>query len=131
MNILKAKRAWLCGYDLCPSNFKFSVCEECFVFHCYNCEIFLCCFPLLKLQFFCVQARPVLNGGKFAQILDPSLGCGYDSDLMERMMLAATLCIRRSPRARPHMSLVSTLKLSYVYCAPCMSSLVRFKLKTC
>ncbi|WOG97226.1 hypothetical protein DCAR_0416566 [Daucus carota subsp. sativus] len=54
-------------------------------------------------------ARPVLNGGKFAQILDPSLGCGYDSDLMERMMLAATLCIRRSPRARPHMSLVVKL----------------------
>lgn len=54
-------------------------------------------------------ARPVLNGGKSAQILDPSLGCGYDCDLMERMLLAATLCIRRSPRARPHMSLVVKL----------------------
>lgn len=54
-------------------------------------------------------ARPVLNGGKFAQILDPGLGSGYDCDLMERMMLAATLCIRRSPRARPHMSLVVKL----------------------
>ncbi|KAK1361423.1 putative receptor-like serine/threonine-protein kinase [Heracleum sosnowskyi] len=54
-------------------------------------------------------ARPVLNGGKFAQILDPSLGSAYDCDLMERMTLAATLCIRRSPRARPHMSLVVKL----------------------
>ncbi|KAL8134277.1 hypothetical protein AgCh_009353 [Apium graveolens] len=54
-------------------------------------------------------ARPVLNGGKVAQILDPGLGSDYDFDLMERMMLAATLCIRRSPRARPHMSLVVKL----------------------
>lgn len=65
----------------------------------------------LDLWNFFIQARPILNGGKFAQILDPSLGCGYDCDLMERMMLAATLCIRRSPRARPHMSLVSPVKL--------------------
>lgn len=66
----------------------------------------------MKPQIFYKQARPVLNGGKFAQILDPGLGSGYDCDLMERMTLAATLCIRRSPRARPHMSLVSAVKLS-------------------
>lgn len=65
------------------------------------------------------QARPILNGGKFAQILDPSLGSSYDCDLMERMMLAATLCIRRSPRARPHMSLVSPLKLLLVINSDC------------
>ncbi|KAK1371194.1 putative receptor-like serine/threonine-protein kinase [Heracleum sosnowskyi] len=49
-------------------------------------------------------ARPILNGGKFVQILDPSLDTNYDCDLMERMVLAATLCIRRSPRARPHIT---------------------------
>ncbi|GLT77925.1 hypothetical protein SLA2020_494790 [Shorea laevis] len=54
-------------------------------------------------------AKPVLSGGKISQLLDPSLGENYDHDQMERMVLAATLCIRRSPRARPQMSLVSKL----------------------
>ncbi|KAL8110322.1 hypothetical protein AgCh_026158 [Apium graveolens] len=49
-------------------------------------------------------ARPILNEGKFVQILDPSLDTDYDCDLMERMVLAATLCIRRSPRARPQIT---------------------------
>ncbi|KAL1833702.1 hypothetical protein ACET3Z_003353 [Daucus carota] len=49
-------------------------------------------------------ARPILNGGKFVQNLDPSLDSNYDHDLIERMVLAATLCIRRSPRARPHIT---------------------------
>ncbi|KAM7507794.1 hypothetical protein LguiA_018247 [Lonicera macranthoides] len=51
-------------------------------------------------------AKPILNSGKFAQLLDASLGSNYHQEEMERMVLAATLCIRRSPRARPQMSLV-------------------------
>ncbi|KAK6257587.1 hypothetical protein QUC31_001046 [Theobroma cacao] len=51
-------------------------------------------------------AKPILSGGKVSQLLDPSLGDGYDRDQMERMVLAATLCIRRAPRARPQMSVV-------------------------
>ncbi|XWS23676.1 hypothetical protein CRYUN_Cryun28dG0035500 [Craigia yunnanensis] len=54
-------------------------------------------------------AKPVLSGGKVSQLLDPSLGDGYDRDQMERMVLAARLCIRRAPWARPHMSLVVKL----------------------
>ncbi|KAI3672928.1 hypothetical protein L6452_39031 [Arctium lappa] len=54
-------------------------------------------------------AKPILGSGKFAQLLDRSLGNNYDADQMERMALASTLCIRRAPRARPHMS--SILKL--------------------
>lgn len=54
-------------------------------------------------------AKPILSSGKFAQLLDQSLGNNYDADQMERMALASTLCIRRAPRARPHMS--SVLKL--------------------
>lgn len=54
-------------------------------------------------------ASPILNGGKVSQLLDPSLGDNYDHEEMERMVLAATLCIRRAPRARPQMSLVSKL----------------------
>jgi serine/threonine protein kinase len=51
-------------------------------------------------------AKPILNNGKFGQLLDSSLIGEYNREEIERMVLAATLCIRRSPRARPHMALV-------------------------
>ncbi|XVE55264.1 hypothetical protein DITRI_Ditri03aG0145300 [Diplodiscus trichospermus] len=54
-------------------------------------------------------AKPLLSGGKVSQLLDPSLGDGYDGDQMERMVLAATLCIRHAPRARPQMNVVVKL----------------------
>ncbi|XP_034930184.1 protein kinase STUNTED [Populus alba] len=54
-------------------------------------------------------AKPILNGGKISQLLDSSLGDSYDLDQMERMVLAATLCVKRAPRARPQMSLVVKL----------------------
>ncbi|KAF2291331.1 hypothetical protein GH714_022921 [Hevea brasiliensis] len=52
-----------------------------------------------------IWAKPILNNGKVSQLLDPSLGDDYDHDQMERMVLAATLCVKRSPRARPQMNL--------------------------
>ncbi|KAL0314364.1 UNVERIFIED_CONTAM: Proline-rich receptor-like protein kinase PERK1 [Sesamum angustifolium] len=54
-------------------------------------------------------AKPILNSEKFVTLLDPSLGSSYDHDQVERMVLAASLCIRRAPRARPQMSLVVKL----------------------
>lgn len=51
-------------------------------------------------------AKPILNHGKFACLLDPNLGDRYDREESERMVLAASLCIRRAPRARPQMSFV-------------------------
>ncbi|XP_061373349.1 protein kinase STUNTED-like [Gastrolobium bilobum] len=54
-------------------------------------------------------ASPILNSGKVLQLLDPILGDNYDHEEMERIVLAATLCIRRAPRARPQMSLISKL----------------------
>lgn len=68
----------------------------------------ICSGPTVKAKTF-FQASPILNSGKVARLLDPSLGDNYDQDHMERMVLAATLCIRRAPRARPQMSLVSDL----------------------
>lgn len=53
------------------------------------------------------QAKPILNSGKVSQLLDPSMGNKYDQGQVERMVLAATLCIRHAPRARPQMSFVS------------------------
>ena len=61
-----------------------------------------------------VQAKPLLNGGKVSQLLDPVLGESFDRDQMERMVLAATLCVRHAPRARPQMNLVSHLYTFFV-----------------
>ncbi|KAK7316937.1 hypothetical protein RJT34_00766 [Clitoria ternatea] len=54
-------------------------------------------------------ATPILKGGKLSQLLDPSLGGEYDDCLIKRMVLAATLCIRRVPRLRPQISLIVKL----------------------
>lgn len=55
------------------------------------------------------QAKPILKGGEIAQLLDPSLGSDYDHDQIERIILAANLCIRHAPRLRPEISIVSLL----------------------
>jgi len=73
-----------------------------------------------------IQAIPILEGGKFSQLLDPSLGSEYDDCQIRRMILAATLCIRRVPRLRPQISLVSLLPVqmcSIPYVLPFMSFL--------
>ncbi|CAA7013442.1 unnamed protein product [Microthlaspi erraticum] len=56
-------------------------------------------------------AKPFLDDGKYSQLLDSSLRDNNDNDddQMQRMALAATLCIRRSPQARPKMSIVLKL----------------------
>ncbi|GMH00925.1 hypothetical protein Nepgr_002764 [Nepenthes gracilis] len=54
-------------------------------------------------------AKPILNGGKVTQLLDPCLGNNYHGDELERMVLAAALCIRRAPGARPCINLVVKL----------------------
>ncbi|KAK9110312.1 hypothetical protein Sjap_018372 [Stephania japonica] len=54
-------------------------------------------------------AKPILNGGKAVELLDPILADNYDHDQMERIAIASALCIRRAPRARPRMSIVLKL----------------------
>ncbi|KAL9265716.1 kinase STUNTED-like protein [Drosera capensis] len=56
-----------------------------------------------------IWAKPILMSGKISLLLDTYLGSNYNRDEMERMVLAATLCIRRAPRARPQMSRVLKL----------------------
>ncbi|QHO58399.1 Receptor-like cytosolic serine/threonine-protein kinase [Arachis hypogaea] len=54
-------------------------------------------------------ATPILKEGKLSELLDPSLGSDYNHSHIQRMVLAATLCIRRSFRWRPHISLILKL----------------------
>ncbi|CAA0809974.1 Protein kinase protein with adenine nucleotide alpha hydrolases-like domain [Striga hermonthica] len=54
-------------------------------------------------------AKPFLNSDKFSALLDLDLSSSYDHEQVERMVLAASLCIRRAPRTRPQMSLILRL----------------------
>lgn len=54
-------------------------------------------------------AKPILQGGKVKELVDPLLGDKYDNNQMERMILAASLCIRRAARSRPCMTVVLKL----------------------
>lgn len=53
-----------------------------------------------------LQAKKILQDGKFKQLVDPCLGTDYSDDQMERMILAASLCIRRAHRSRPTIATV-------------------------
>ncbi|PON86233.1 Serine/threonine protein kinase [Trema orientale] len=55
-------------------------------------------------------ARPILKSGNFSQLLDSNLGSSdSDQEKIERMVLAATLCIRPVPRLRPQINVVLKL----------------------
>ncbi|KAK6923468.1 Protein kinase domain [Dillenia turbinata] len=54
-------------------------------------------------------AKQILKDGKVSQLLDPSLGGNYDHDQIERLVLAARLCIRDAPLYRPEISQIVML----------------------
>ncbi|XP_047072279.1 protein kinase STUNTED-like [Lolium rigidum] len=54
-------------------------------------------------------ANSVIQGGKLTQLADPSLPTEGHTDEVERMTLAASLCIRSTPQHRPHITMVVKL----------------------
>ncbi|XP_073526250.1 uncharacterized protein [Phyllobates terribilis] len=54
-------------------------------------------------------AKPMLQDGKLRGILDPKLRANVDGNQMQRMILAATLCLTRSARLRPNMTQILNL----------------------
>lgn len=56
-----------------------------------------------------LQAKPILDDKEYSQLLDSSLQDDNNSDQMEKMALAATLCIRHNPQTRPTMGMVLEL----------------------
>ncbi|KAJ8769127.1 hypothetical protein K2173_000902 [Erythroxylum novogranatense] len=54
-------------------------------------------------------AKPILEGGKISELLDRQVRGDRDDNQIERMVLAATLSIRRSPRSRPDIGLILKL----------------------
>lgn len=56
-----------------------------------------------------IWANSILKDEKISQLLDTRLGSDYDQEQIERMILAATLCIRREPQTRPRIG--NVLKL--------------------
>ncbi|PKA46957.1 Receptor-like cytosolic serine/threonine-protein kinase RBK1 [Apostasia shenzhenica] len=59
-------------------------------------------------------AKPILQSGKLDELVDPLLGDNYNKNEMERMSLAASLCVRHAPQARPCISLILKLLLGDV-----------------
>lgn len=56
-----------------------------------------------------IWANTILKDEKLSQLLDSRLGSDYDHEQIERLVLAATLCIRREPQTRPRIG--NVLKL--------------------
>ncbi|KAJ8765359.1 hypothetical protein K2173_012056 [Erythroxylum novogranatense] len=54
-------------------------------------------------------AKPILEGGQISELLDPHIRGLRDVNQIERMVLAATLSIRRLSRARPEIRLIVKL----------------------
>lgn len=54
-------------------------------------------------------AKHILKEGKTSELLDPNLVNACDPDQFERLVLAATLCIRDAPQSRPDISTVLKL----------------------
>ncbi|WOK96407.1 putative receptor-like serine/threonine-protein kinase [Canna indica] len=54
-------------------------------------------------------AKPILQDGDVKKIIDPGLKHEFDSNQVERMILAASLCVRRLHGARPQIALISKL----------------------
>ncbi|PWA67278.1 ROP binding protein kinases 2 [Artemisia annua] len=61
---------------------------------------------ILKLV---LKARPLMERNAIWELVDPSLGNDYEQEEMERVILAASLCIELSPLLRPLMSQVVML----------------------
>jgi interleukin-1 receptor-associated kinase 1 len=53
-----------------------------------------------------MQATPLLESGNLKALLDPKTKGNFDVVQMQRMVLAATLCVRQTARLRPKISQV-------------------------
>ena len=61
---------------------------------------------LTKLMNNLMQATPLLESGNLKALLDPKTNGKFDVVQMQRMVLAATLCVRQTTRLRPKVSRV-------------------------
>lgn len=55
---------------------------------------------------FIFQAKPIIESGDIKGLLDPKLEGKFDETQMQRMVLAASLCITRAARLRPKLNQV-------------------------
>jgi hypothetical protein len=68
------------------------------------------CLMVACLMVACLmQANSIIQGGKLTQLVDPNLPTEGHTDEVEKMTLAASLCIRQAPQNRPQMDVVGFL----------------------
>lgn len=58
-------------------------------------------------------AKPILESGDFKRVMDTKLQGRFDVEQMNRMVLAASLCITRAARLRPTMDKVISVQCPY------------------
>lgn len=56
-----------------------------------------------------IWAKPILESGKLKELVDPILEGSFDECQMQRMFLAAALCLTRAARLRPNMGQILRL----------------------
>ncbi|CAL0320161.1 unnamed protein product [Lupinus luteus] len=56
-----------------------------------------------------IEAKPIIEGGDVKGLLDPNLEGKFDETQMQRMVLAAALCIMRAARLHPKLNQVQNI----------------------
>lgn len=59
------------------------------------------------------QAKPKLESEDIKAILDENLDVNIEDDKVQRMILAAKLCLTQAARLRPNINQVTTIHCSY------------------
>ncbi|KAK4787979.1 hypothetical protein SAY86_019298 [Trapa natans] len=67
-----------------------------------------------------IWARPLLRKSDIEELVDPSLGKNYDARQLNRVLLAASLCVQQSSIQRPAMSQVVKVLNSDISSLKCM-----------
>lgn len=63
------------------------------------------------------QARPLLGGREYLQLMDPEISSSYDEEQLASLVLVTEKCLRKNPKERFTMNMVRkvTEKLLHVY----------------
>ncbi|GMI89990.1 hypothetical protein like AT5G18910 [Hibiscus trionum] len=61
-------------------------------------------------------AKPLIKGNKIKELVDPSLGDGYDLDQMNRVIAIASICIHQDAVNRPEMNQVVAILKGDISC---------------
>lgn len=74
----------------------------------------MCIIQILSLYSFPLQARPLLKGKKYAQLVDPRISNSYEEEQLQWLVQVTEQCLRKNPKERFTMNMVSLGAVEYV-----------------